>query len=226
MRKLLWLLLFSASAFAQVPVIGSYVDAHTNGFQYHGTAPVGDTLCGNGTYYIDSPGPCANFFYQTVHNPVGTAMPQEPVLTFTNSFSCTDLSGASTQCDLGTVATPGTYANPASVTIDKYGRTTSVATGGSIAEGMTVTTGICTPTTSDQYEYCTMNIAFTTPFPTALDGATVNCLALPLADSSSTNGAVVCNVVGGNASGITVQIMNNRSITADVSTVYITAIGH
>jgi hypothetical protein len=69
-------------------------------------------------------------FYQSVHNPPGTTLPSEGILTFDPRFTCTNNAGISTECDLTTgIVTPGTYAFPASVAVDTYGRVISITAG-------------------------------------------------------------------------------------------------
>lgn len=135
-KNKLWTLaalaLISVAAFAQVPVIGSQVNS-VSGYQVNGAAPNNDYLCGNGSFFIPSASPCtaaATVFYQSMHNPPGTTLPSEPVLTFTSRFLLTDNPGLSTLVDLANSGvTPGTYTFPASVTVDIYGHITAIANG-------------------------------------------------------------------------------------------------
>lgn len=131
MRNKLWTLLLlavtSVVAFAQVPVIGSTIDAKT-GFKNNGIAPSGDYLCGNGTIYVNSATPCGGIlFYQTVDEN-GTAQTQRPALNFSAFFNLTDsTSPARTNVDAAQVGANATCTNPSSVTVDVYGRTTACA---------------------------------------------------------------------------------------------------
>lgn len=63
-------------------------------------------------------------FYQTVQAN-GTPLTQQPVLNFDATMSAANGSGKTT-VGLPSVGTPGTYASPASITIDAQGRTSAV----------------------------------------------------------------------------------------------------
>lgn len=122
-------LMGSACALAQAPVIGSTVNA-TVGYQLGGNAPNAHTLCGNGTVYVDSATPCTalTLFYQTVQAN-GSAQTQEPALNFSSFFAVTTSGGAS-NVDPTHVGANKTCANPTTMTVDVYGRTTACTAGG------------------------------------------------------------------------------------------------
>lgn len=115
-------------AFAQVPVIGSKVNA-ISGYQVNGAAPNSNYLCGNGTFFIPSATPCSAVFYQTI-NSNGTAQNQRFALNFSSFFTTSDnASPSETTVDPVHVATAGACAHPSSITLDVYGRTTACTPG-------------------------------------------------------------------------------------------------
>jgi hypothetical protein len=68
--------------------------------------------------------------YTTVSQGAGIA-PQERVLDFSLAFSVADepFPVSKTGIDLATLLTPGTFATPSSITVDKYGRVSSITAG-------------------------------------------------------------------------------------------------
>lgn len=218
MRSKFWTLalfaLTSVAAFAQVPVIGSTVNAAGGGFQYHGLAPSGDYLCGNGTNYVDSATPCTIPSYQTIHNPVGTALPQEPVLTFSASFSCTDFSGASTQCTLAGVGTAGTYANPISVTTNAFGQVTGI-TAATTPQHLTIIghkgSASCTPP-GTSFATCTDTITWNQAFPDTNYTATCSFQSPVTATDAGSN---ALNLYPHAATATTTLTVSVQNLTSD-----------
>lgn len=126
----------SAAAYGQVNVNGATVDA-SQGFTYSHAAPNGHVLCGNGTRYVDAAtcGTVANPFYQFVKTN-GTPVTQRFNTNFTSRFTLSD-DGTNTIVDYANVGTPGTCANPTSITTNQWGLVTAYSCGG------TATTRTC-----------------------------------------------------------------------------------
>jgi len=110
-----------------------------NGFRYNNGAGVTAGNCliaGSDSFHTFAPGNCINptsVSYQTVASN-GTAETQRPTLNFSSRFVLSDSpSPAQTSVDLANVGTAGTYANPASVTVNQYGQVTAVTAGGGAA---------------------------------------------------------------------------------------------
>jgi hypothetical protein len=246
MRNKLWVLALlaasSVAAFAQIPLIGSTVNA-TVGYEIGGTAPSTHTLCGNGANYVDSATPCTSttLFYQTV-DANGTAQTQRPVLNFSSFFTLTDSSSpARSTVDPTHVGANATCNNPSSVVVDVYGRTTACASGSlQQTRAIHVTTQcsgssndcICT-STSSSFDECSVNLSFTASdafpqatFATSFDGATCNATPSPINSGASNNGVVICFVSSGNTTGLTVFLQNLAGRPATVTDIWVTALGH
>lgn len=181
MNKLWVLALLAAAsgvASAQVPVFGTTVDAKT-GFTYQGAAPSTHTLCGNGTVYVDSATPCATIFYQTV-DANSVPQTQRSVLNFSVFFGLADVSGA-TLVDAAQVGANKTCANPSTMTVDVYGRTTACTAGTPIPVHAAIVGGGCV-TGADSFDFCDNTITFPSgDFPNASTTA-VSCNGLGPSD--------------------------------------------
>lgn len=91
---------------SQVPIKASTVDATqtvnaNQGFRYNGTAPSGQTLCGNGTNFVPSPscGGSLTLYYQTMQLG-GANRTQRPTLNFDGSFFNVTDNGGSNRTDV------------------------------------------------------------------------------------------------------------------------------
>jgi len=114
----------------------------TSGYQVNGAAgSSGQVLCSNGSVFNT---PCS-VYYQTVQTN-GSALTQQSALNFNSTLSATNGSGVST-VGLPAVGTAGTYSSPTSVTLDAYGRTTSITA--SSAVGRTCNSNGCYRIDSD-----------------------------------------------------------------------------
>ena len=118
---------------AEVPGGGNPLEGVVNaatGFLINGAAGTsGQAPCSDGTYidhfctFVTS---IPTIYYQTV-KANGSAQTQRAALNFSTRFAVTDsASPAQTTIDLATVGAAGTYASPASLTFDAYGRETAV----------------------------------------------------------------------------------------------------
>jgi hypothetical protein len=149
-----------------------YVVAN-QGFLVNGSGGTsGQCLVSNGTAFI--PGTCgsggtAPTFYYYDWN--GANLPQRGVNAFQpGRFTLTDNAvGNATFIDLATTGvTAGTYFSPSSVTVDSYGRVTSITGSGGgttqIVKAVIVTSGICT-TPNAANAQCGTAVRWTTPFP-------------------------------------------------------------
>lgn len=77
-------------------------------------------------------------FYQTIQSN-GTAVPQKSALNFSANF-VTGSSGDSTNVDLVQVGTAGTFTSPSSLTLDAFGRVTSITSGSRVTATQTSVT--------------------------------------------------------------------------------------
>lgn len=137
MRRLLGLLLLSCVPLAaQVPVVGSTVDAK-QGFQYQGAAPNNFMLCGNGSLFLPSATCGATAYYQTIQAG-GIAVPQRAAVNFDSTFfAVTD--------DSGNNRTNVSLKNPAPINIHGNADTATNATNAANANavGGVALAGLC-----------------------------------------------------------------------------------
>lgn len=224
MRNKLWTLVLlamtSVAAFAQLPVVGSTIDAKT-GFKVNGAAPNTHTLCGNGTVYIDSSTPCTatTLFYQTVDTN-GTPEPQRAVLNFSSFFALTDTSSpARTTVDGAHAGINTSCANPASITVDVYGRTTACTPG--VTQHLTIIgskgSASCSPP-GGSFQVCTDTITWNQAFPDT--GYTASCsLQSPVvAGDAGSNALQVYPHAATSTTTLTVSVQNltsDSTITAN-----------
>lgn len=79
---------------------------------------------------IDAGGPCGTY-YQTIQN-AGTSLAQQPILNFDGTVVATAGTGK-TNVGLPTIGTAGTYTPATSITVDAYGRVSSISGGSTLA---------------------------------------------------------------------------------------------
>lgn len=154
--------------------------------------------------------------YQTV-KANGTPATQRPALNFSNKFTVTD-SGAPAQSTVdlaNTAVSPGTYVNPASVTVGADGRVTSI-TGGSttgITQG-TATTSTCL-TGAASYSSCRTVLTWPAAFPDNIYVAVCNGFDLSVpADGTSAGEAPTVTMISHSTTTITVSTQTQRGQTA------------
>jgi len=100
----------TASAFENIPTVCDPVS-----YFAYGITANGNSLC-NALYY------------QSIQEN-GTALPQQPILNFDATMSTMAVAGK-TSVGLPSIAKPGTYTNPTSITVDANGRVTGSITSG------------------------------------------------------------------------------------------------
>lgn len=151
------------------------------GFTYQGSGGTsGQCLVSNGTEFV--PNSCTatipTLYYQTTYGQ-NTPLTQRPGNNFVAPLTAVDNPGGNvTNISMTTSGvTAGTYGYPASVTVDTYGRVTSITGGSSSTQVIkTVFVGpplICT-TQASAYSSCPTGIVWPTPFADT-NGLVVSC---------------------------------------------------
>ncbi|HEY1644900.1 MAG TPA: hypothetical protein VGF75_00755 [Candidatus Saccharimonadales bacterium] len=85
-----------------------------------------------------------SIYYQNIHFPPGTSLPQEPIFTFTSFFNVIDSGMDSTEIDAAQVGANKTCTSPSSQVIDVYGRVTA-CTNGTAPSTQVIRTAVITP---------------------------------------------------------------------------------
>jgi hypothetical protein len=196
---------------AAVPGLFSTVNA-TVGYQVNGAAGTsGQTLCSDGTRYST---PCSfptppTIYYQNLTSTAGDS-PQRGKLGFSANFHLQDLSGFNeTEVDLTpSGVTAGTY-TCATVTVDNFGRVTSLSNGSCGTATQTIVATSTCSTGGNSYQGC----SFTATWPVAFVDTAYAATCTAYGGSHTANGgsSLKVDISSKFTTGLTILLTNGTA---------------